>query len=185
MAKHLLSLDMPNTLNTCILRVVDTSTYDPSMTPGSLTLEVLAPGYTNATAYYPTSTEFNLSLTACDLGLQTTNCTTVRNSIPDGVYAIKYSVAPNEYVYVEYNHLRITAALAKIQTILCCLDVPNCEPVQPLKDKLKELNLLTTMLEAAKAKVEYCHNPKQGMDIYNYVMSRLTKLSCNCGCETC
>jgi hypothetical protein len=88
-------------------------------------------------------------------------------------------------VYVEYNHLRITAALAKIQTILCCLDVPNCEPVQPLRDKFRELNILQTMLEAAKAKVEYCHNPKQGMDIYNYVMSRLTKLSCNCGCETC
>ena len=185
MAKHLLSLDMPNTLNTCILRVVDTSTYDPSLTPGSLTLDILAPGYTNPVTYYPSSTEFNLSLTACDLGLQTTNCTFVRNAIPDGVYAIRYSVAPNEYVYVEYNHLRITAALEIIQKILCCLDVPNCEPIQPLKDKLRELNLLQTMLEAAKAKVEYCHTPSEGMAMYTYVTGKLTKLACGCGCGSC
>jgi len=185
MGKHKLSLDIPDTLNTCVLRIQDTSTYDPTMTPGSLTLQVLAPGYTNAGNYYPVSINFSLNLTACDLGLQLTNCSTVRNSIPDGVYAIKYSVAPNTDVYVEYNHLRISAALDKINSILCCLDVPNCEPVKPIKDKLQELNLLTMMLKAAKARVEYCHNPKQGMDMYTYVMNKLTKLSCSCGCETC
>jgi hypothetical protein len=185
MAKHQLSLDIPNTLNTCVLRLVDTSTYSGSLVTQAMTLDILVPGYTTPYTYYPETTAFNLSLTACDLGLQTLSCDMIRNSIPDGVYAIRYSVAPNEYVYVEYNHLRITAALELIQKILCCLDVPNCEPIQPLRDKLRELNILQTMLEAAKAKVEYCHNPSRGMDIYNYVMTRLKKLSCNCGCETC
>jgi hypothetical protein len=73
----------------------------------------------------------------------------------------------------------------KINELLCCLDVPNCEPQVPIKAKLQEVQLLTTMLKAAKAKVEYCHSPSQGMAIYNYVVTRLDKLSCGCGCGTC
>jgi len=69
--------------------------------------------------------------------------------------------------------------------LLCCLDVPNCEPVGPMKEKLREINLLSTMLKAAKAKVEYCHNPEEGMAIYTYVLAKLDKLSCGCGCGTC
>jgi hypothetical protein len=86
---------------------------------------------------------------------------------------------------VEYNHLRISQALVKIQELLCCLDLPLSEPQGPIKDKLREIQMLSVMLKAAKAKVEYCHNPSQGMDMYKYVMKRLTKLSCGCGCETC
>ena len=78
------------------------------------------------------------------------------NTLPDGVYVIKYSVAPNEYVYVEYNHLRITNALIKYNELLCELDVAACNPLQEVQDKLQELRLIRMLLDAAKAKVEFC-----------------------------
>lgn len=185
MAKNQLSLDIPDTMTTCVLRLVDTSTYDPNITPECLTLSILPPGFTEATSLTGYSPNFAVNLTACDLGLQTSNCTTTRSAVPDGVYAIKYSIAPAEYVYVEYNHLRISAAMTKLQALLCCLDVAACEPQGKVKEQLREVQVLTTMLQAAKAKVEYCHNPTQGMAMYTYVLSRLNKLSTNCGCETC
>jgi hypothetical protein len=184
MAQHQLSLEIPDVLTTCVFRVIDTSTYNDYVPVDCPKLEITAPGFTVASVT-ESGTDFTLNLTACDLALQTTNCDSFRNVLQDGVYVVRYSVAPNDTVYVEYNHLRITDALNKINNILCCLDVPNCEPLPPMKEKLREVQLLSTMLQAAKARVEYCHNPSQGMDIYKYVMTRLTKLACGCGCETC
>lgn len=185
MAQHQLALEIPDTLNTCLLRIVDMSTYNQNVPVECPKLQITAPGFTTAAEITDMGTEFAVNLTACDLGLQLTNCASTSNSLPDGVYVVRYSIAPNEIVYVEYNHLRTTQALNKINSLLCCLDVPNCEPQEPLKKKLQEIQLLSTMLKAAKAKVEYCHNPSQGMAIYTYVVGRLTKLSCGCGCETC
>jgi hypothetical protein len=184
MAQHKLSIEIPDVLTNCIFRVIDTSTYNDYVPVDCPKLEITAPGFTTAVALSP-GTDFSVNYTACDLDLQLTNCDTTRNSLPDGVYVVRYSVAPNDTVYVEYNHLRITQALNKINDLLCCLDVQACDPPQPLKNKLKEVQLLWTMLQAAKARVEYCHNPSQGMAMYTYVMTKLSKLACGCGCESC
>ena len=34
------------------------------------------------------------------------------------------------------------------------------------------------LLDAAKAKVEFCHNPSAGMDLYEYAKKRLDKMDC-------
>ena len=185
MAQHALSLEFPDTLNNCLLRIVDMSTYNQNVPVECPKLQITAPGFTTAAEITDMGTEFAVNLTACDLDLQLTNCESYRNDLPDGIYVIRYSVAPNDVVYVEYNHLRVSQALNKINNLLCCLDVPNCEPVGPMKEKLREINLLSTMLKAAKAKVEYCHTPEEGMAIYTYVLAKLDKLSCSCGCGTC
>jgi hypothetical protein len=185
MAKHQLSLDIPDTITSCVMRIIDTSTYDGNITPECLTLTITPPGFTVASTLTGYTPGFIANITACDLGIQTSNCATTRSDLADGVYVVKYSIAPAEYVYVEYNHLRITAALNKIQSLLCCLDVAACEPQGQVREELREVQLLSTMLQAAKAKVEYCHNPNQGMAMYNYVNSRLTKLMGGCSCTDC
>ena len=185
MEKHQLALDIPDTLTGCIFRVIDASIYSSIGPAECLKIEITPPGFT--TAYEVTNLEpgFLENISACDLGLQTTNCGNTYNDFSDGVYIVRYSVSPNDIVYVEYNHLRVTKLLNKINTLLCCLDVQGCEPQTPLKEKLKELQLLQTMLKAAKAMVEYCHKPAKGMEIYTYVDKRVTKLSCGCGCGDC
>jgi hypothetical protein len=185
MERHQLALDIPDTLTGCIFRVVDASIYSDVAPVECLKIDITPPGF--STSYEVTDLEpgFLKNISACELGLQTTNCGNTYNDFPDGVYVVRYSVSPNDTVYVEYNHLRVTAALNKINDLLCCLDVQGCDPQGPLKEKLKEVQLLQTMLKAAKATVEYCHKPSRGMDIYNYVYGRLKKLSCGCGSGDC
>jgi hypothetical protein len=178
MAKHTLSLEIPDTLNDCILRVIDTSLYADKPPVDCPYLDVQGPGFSCAVRLDVEPGFCNLNLTACDLELQTENCGTIFNTLPDGVYVIRYSIAPNEYVFVEYNHLRTTEALNKLNEVLCALDVSNCDPLPEVKEKLKELRLIEMLLKAAKAKVEYCHNPSQGMDLYDYAKKRLDKLAC-------
>jgi hypothetical protein len=123
----------------------------------------------------------HITLTACDLQLQTSGCGTQYTNIPDGVYIIKYSVSPNETVYVEYNHMRISQALNLYNKILCDVDAAACDPPFRIKQRLEELRLINMYLQAAVAKVETCHEPQKGMSLYNYAVKLLKKMDCvNC-----
>ena len=47
-----------------------------------------------------------------------------------------------------------------------------------LTKKLNQLNLINMYLEAAKAKVEFCHEPLEGMQLFNYAVLLLNKMEC-------
>ena len=181
MANHVLSLEVPDVMNPCIIKLFDTSVYAASMPVVCPTLNITVPGF-NYSSQLEVTQDFNLTLTACDLNLQTDGCdTSTFANLPDGIYVIKYSVSPNEYVYVEYNHLRITRALIKYNALLCDLDVADCDPPEKVKSKMDQLRTIKLYLEAAKAKVEYCHEPKKGMQLYDYAVKLLNKMDCiNC-----
>lgn len=177
MANHVLSLEVPTVMNSCILRIVDTSVYSNLVPLTCATLNVTVPGFAYSNQIDVTA-GFTETLTACDLNLQTVDCGTKYVDIPDGVYIIKYSVSPNDIVYVEYNHLRITKALKIYNQLLCDLDIAACDPPATIKKKLNELNMIRMYLEAAKAKVETCLEPDKGMTLYNYALKLLKKLDC-------
>lgn len=178
MANHVLSLEAPDTLNKCQLRLVDTSVYNVLSPVTCPSLEVTVPGFKDVVEIPNVEPGFIYNLTACDLKLQSSGCGTTFLNLPDGIYILKYSVSPNDQVYVEYNHLRITLALDKIQKIYCDLDVANCDPSVKIKEKLLKVREIRDFLYAAKAKVEYCGNPRTGMQIYNYAVKLLDKLTC-------
>ena len=180
MANHVLSLEVPTVMNSCILSVMDTSVYSNIVPITCETLNVTVPGF-GYSNQIDVNSGFNSILTACDLQLQTTQCGEVYSELPDGIYIIKYSVSPNDLVYVEYNHLRITQALVKYNKILCNLDLAACEPSVKIQEKLEKLQMIRLYLDAAKAKVEFCHEPQKGMTLYNYAIKLLNKLDCvNC-----
>ena len=180
MANHVLSLEVPTVMNSCILKIFDTSVYTNLLPVTCPTLNITVPGF-GYSVQLNTTQDFVDTITACDLQLQTTDCGTVYSDLPDGIYIIKYSVSPNEIVYVEYNHLRITQALNKYYNVLCDVDANACDPPFKIKQRLEELRLIYMYLQAAKGKVEFCHEPQKGMSLYNYAMKLLNKMTCtNC-----
>jgi hypothetical protein len=180
MANHKLSLEVPTVMNACILSVIDTSVYSPLVPVTCPTLNVTAPGFSHS-VQIELDPGFSQILTACDLQMQLQQCGQVYADLPDGIYIIKYSVSPNDLVYVEYNHLRITQALIKYNKILCNLDLAACEPSEKVKEKLTKLQNARMYLDSAKAKVEFCHEPQKGMTLYNYAIKLMNKIECkNC-----
>lgn len=178
MANHILSVEVPTVMNPCIIKLFDTSAYTSLLPVTCPTLNITVPGFSYSVQLDVTQ-DFAETITACDLGLQTVDCGTVNVDIPDGVYIIKYSVSPNDLVYVEYNHMRITQALNKYYNVLCDVDANACEPPFKIKQKLEELRLIKMYLEAAKSKVEFCHEPQKGMSLYNYALKLLNKMTCH------
>jgi hypothetical protein len=183
MAKHVLSLEAPDTLNKCILRIADTSIYNTDVAIKCPLLQVTLPGFVLPVNFGEDiiSPGFNVNLTACDLEVQSAGCGTYYNDLPDGIYILKYSVSPSEFVYVEYNHLRITKALLMIQEILCDLDIADCDPPQKVKEMMNKITFIKRILDAAKAKAEFCHEPAKAMQLYNEALSMLKKI----GCKSC
>jgi len=180
MGRHVLSLEAPDTLNECILRIIDTSVYNVDMGVKCPLLQVTAPGF-NQPVNFPESVispGFSLNLTACDLELQADGCGTYYNPLSDGIYVLRYSASPNDIVFVEYNHLRITRALIMIQKINCDLELATCEPTAAVKEKLNKITQIRRFLEAAKDKVEYCHEPQKGMALYNEALAMIKKMDC-------
>ena len=181
--KHVLSLHMPDTMNDWALTIHDTSIYNENMVISCPTLQVQMPGFTTATTITedsvpPLAPGFIRHLTACTLEVQTSDCGSRYDCLPDGIYVIRYSVSPNDIIYVEYNHLRIVQAMKLYYKHLCDLKLETCGPDQPKSARLEELREIKSYLEAAKATVEYCHKPTKGMELYTYALKRLNALSC-------
>jgi len=178
--RHVLSLEAPKTLNCSILRVIDTSVYSPDVPVECPILNVTLPGFNSSVELGEAdiSAGFSLILTACNLEVQTSGCGTSYNSLPDGVYILKYSVSPNDQVYVEYNHLRTTKLRIRYQKILCELDIANCEPTTAVRKQMALLKDIDMYIQAAEAKVETCLDPAKGMQLYTYAKKLLAKFDC-------
>jgi hypothetical protein len=184
MSSHRLSLEILDTSNENTLTIIDSSTYLTGIAPTCPELLITAPGFQYSASVPAANLQpgFNNTLTACSLEIQTKACDSVFEVIPDGIYAIRYSVSPNEYVKVEYNHLRLTQIYNRWQKALCDLDLSDCLPEKNKKDKFAKLQEVDMYLKAAKAKVEVCNSSKKGMDLYNYAIKLLDKIDCKtCG----
>ena len=120
---------------------------------------------------------FNLNLNTCALGIQTTDCGQILSSFPDGIYAIKYRVQPHAKVYVEYNFLRTNLIMSKYYDKLNDLDIHPSEPSSSKRKLLAEMSYIRTMIDAAKAKVEYGSSPDEGWELYQFAEKKLNKIT--------
>ena len=184
--RHVLSLHMPDTMNDWSLTIHDTSIYAEGMAISCPTLQIQMPGFTTATTINEDSVPplvpgFIRHLTACNLEAQTTGCGTTYNCLPDGIYVVKYSVSPNDILFVEYNHLRIVQAMKLYQKHLCDLSLEACAIPVDKKARFNELMEIKFYIDSAKAKVDFCHEPTKGMELYNYALKRLKAMDC----QTC
>jgi hypothetical protein len=182
--KHILSLEAPTMSNCDIFTLTDTSTYCKNLKVDCPQIEITAPGYTapkliKVDITKSSSGEWNnfgtINLNACSLGLTTLDCTNTRTIIKDGV-------SPHDKVYVEYNHLRISEILAEYYKKLCSLQVKPCEPSSDQQKLLAEMKYIRTLIDAAKAKVEYCNSPNEGMELYTFAYNKLKKITCEICC---
>ena len=182
-SKHILSLEIPTVSNCDLLCIKDTSQYSSELAVDCEELLITLPGF-SVPVLIKVDKGFDMCLTACILALQTLNCGTSQDKIPDGIYIVIYSVSPNSKVYVEYNHLRVTRLLTTYYEVLCDLEVQACQPDSDKQELLSEMSFIKTLIDAAVANVEYCQSAAQGMQLYNYAKSRLNKIACpsgNCG----
>lgn len=177
--KHQLSLEVPDTYNCKILRVIDTSKYVEELPVTCEYLQITGPGYLSP-VQIEVEPKFSLILTACSLGIQTEECGDIQYAIPDGLYNIILSVSPNDLVRVEYNYLRVTEVMNSYFNELARIEVKGCPTEDCMSKRLKDLREIKSYIDVAKAKVEYYNQTDEGLDMLKYANKKLSLYINNC-----
>lgn len=181
---HTLKLTIPETACTTVLRVMDMSVYVDGVAYASPKLEITLPGFTLPVEITTGLAQvFSKNFTAIDMGLQTDADEALR-SLPDGLYKVKYSIAPNTTNFVEYYHLRTTSIMNDYYKEICKVQLDACEPTEAQHQKLHDLRYIKMFIDAAKAKAEYCHAPQQAIEMLVYAEKLLSKYKTG-SCLTC
>lgn len=181
-----LGLQVYEDSNCRVLRIIDISLYNqPVKKIVCPRLLITVPGFGYPILYNVTP-NFNRSFNAIDLTLQNTFNYADTAVLPDGIYILNYSISPNEDVFVEYNHLRQCQAYCMYFDKVCALDLTPCNVCGKRKDKIRKLQEIKFLLEAAKAYVEEANAPEKGMELHNYALDLLKALDIGCdSCSTC
>ena len=183
MEKHQLFLDFPENTNEGILRVEDSSIYSSSIPFNCPTLEISFPGSITPTVFTGLPKYFRLFLNACNLGILASGCGDKCPIIPDGIYHFRYSVSPNDKVFVEYNMLRIVIILNRWYKTLCWINDTPCDPTNDKLVLIRELQLIGNQIYTAKHLVEDKHQYEDGVQMYRLAEKKLNDISQ--GCHTC
>lgn len=162
---------------------MDSSNYNEDVAVTCARLEITPPGFD-----YPVAFEvepyFNIAFNSSSLGLARVSKYIDLAELPDGVYKLRYSIAPNDKVWVEYEILRNQQQFRRYFELYCRLKLNNLDPNRDQNKSLKQLLDLKQELDAAKIEVEVCGNPDKGMEIYRYVAKQLDKLGAG-HCTSC
>lgn len=178
MSKHILRIEAPDTYVEAVFLLRDMSTYSNLLPVSCLQLQILPPGYNVPAVLTDLLPGFNLVLNACTIGVMGPSaCNEDMPGLPDGIYNIQLSCAPNTGVFVEYNHLRITDAINKLNNILCGLQPPTELPDQQMQYEITNIGLIREYLIAAKTMVENLNEPQDGINMYRWCIDLMNKMS--------
>ena len=141
-----------NTYNTKTLGIADISVYDtdpPSVS--APTMEITVPGYPSPVAIPFNVNSFNV-YNSIILGLSPFP---VQDPLPDGVYKMKYSVAPAATNFVEKNIMRTEVIQEKFDNAFMKLDMMECDSAIRTQAKVT-LNSIWYLIQGSIAAANNC-----------------------------
>ncbi len=188
MGKHILKLSFPDCTDESVFLIDDISQYDglAAGISGSTStglpvvcanLQITPPGF-----FHPTSLsvvpQSRMILNACQLGIAaSTQCVSNCPNMDDGLYNVRYSVSPNDQVYVEYKVMRIVSATNRYYGLLCRVGLTPCLPDADVQEQLRNLDIIWNYLLAAKLAVEMKHQFADGISLYRFAVGLMDKMT--------
>jgi len=167
------------TYNTLTLGVADASIY-PTNPPvvSSPTIEITVPGFDVVSLPFNVN-DFNI-FNSLSLGLTTFGQPLL--PLPDGVYKLKYSVAPSYENFVEKTIIRVEVLQEKFDEAFMKLDMMECDRAIKTQQKV-DLNTVYFFIQGAIAAANNCA-VAEANKLYNQANMMLNNfIKNNCGCS--
>lgn len=174
-----LILDFQETGDLRTLRINDSSFYNPKIKVENAILEVTPPGYLEPVKFN-VKDHFSIVLNSSNLKLAKVNVYRDLKDLSDGIYEIKYSINPNNKLWVEYDHFRTSALYRSYYEKLAKLKLDPYPLSLENQKHLKKLREAEVFLKAAKVEVEYSNNRSRGLDLYNYAKELINDTCKHC-----
>ena len=166
------------TYNTLTMGIIDASTYpDNPPVVTSPTLEITPPGFDVAVIPFEVD-DYNV-ITSSNLGITSVG---VNQPLPDGVYHIKYSIAPANVNFVEKSIMRTDRIQEKFDEAFMKLDMMECDGA--IKRQSKEnLSSIYFFIQGAIVAANNCALVEANK-LYAQADRMLTNfMNNNCGCS--
>lgn len=161
-----------------VLKLIDASTYNTNLPVNNAVLEVTPPGFSCPVAF-TVSQNFSITLNSSTLQIAPAITQEDLVDLPDGIYYYKYSIQPNDQLFVEYSYLRNCQLLQKYQYEVCKL-FSEREKItrKEFDEKKRKLTWIKELIDASKIKVEECGEQQEGIEMYNEAQRQLDKRWC-------
>ncbi len=179
-----LILDITPTSSCKSFLIKDISIYNEVLPVTCGTLSVLAPGYCTP-HYYDVKQGFTKQVNMSNLGLQIVANNDCLSELPDGVFNIRYSINPNDTLFVEYNYFNNCKITKTYMEAICSFLNNKCDLNK--KEQKEQLDLLfeiSQLIELSKAAAESCDDVDTAMELYKEAKDNLNKINSG-GCKTC
>lgn len=166
------------TYNTLTLGVADASVYptNPPVVSGA-TIEITVPGFGTFVKPFAVN-DFNIYTTS-NLGITEPGIDT---PLPDGVYRLKYSVAPAYKNFVQKSIMRVEQLQEKFDGAFMKLDMMECDRAIKTQAKV-DLTSIYFFIQGSIAAANNCAE-QEAMKLYNQANRMLDNfLRNNCGCS--
>ena len=166
------------TYNTLTLGVADASVYptNPPVVSGA-TIEINVPGFGIVSRPFSVN-DFNI-FTSSNLGITAPG---VDHPLPDGIYYMKYSVAPAYVNFVEKSIMRVERLQEKFDGAFMKLDMMECDRAIKTQASVT-LNTIYFFIQGSIAAANNCAID-EAMKLYNQADMMLNNfIKNNCGCS--
>ena len=120
-----LDIKVEELLNSKILIVKDASWYNPEIAVTNARIDLQYPGSTDYFSI-PVGKNFNYVINSNTLNITNVTHSDNLSELPDGIWTIKYSICPNDELFVEYTFLRNTKQLIKWHNLYCSIQIDRC-----------------------------------------------------------
>jgi len=167
------------TYNTLTLGIADASTY-PTNPPvvSSPTIEITVPNFGKVTLPFNVN-DFNI-FNSASLGITAIGEPLL--PLPDGVYNLRYSVAPAYQNFVDKTIIRVEVLQEKFDEAFMKLDMMECDRAIKTQQKV-DLNTVYFFIQGAIAAANNCA-VAEANKLYNQANNMLNNfIKNNCGCS--
>lgn len=171
---HNLAIDISDSTRLTSFRVFDASSYDSNLPISEGVLEVYAPSVTEP-FLWKVERDFQFTLNSNLLHLTSGDLA----PLPDGTYYIKYSVKPNNKVYIQYAYFRNTKQIQDFNNLYISIYSRKRYILnRDFNKKMEEMIKIKHLIDAAKFMVEENHMLAEANAMYTEANLRIEKLGC-------
>ena len=165
------------TYNTFTLGIADASTYPPAPPVSAPTIELEVPGFGLVSLPFSIN-DFNI-YTSTSLGITPVGDPQV--PLPDGVYYIKYSVAPAYQNFVQKTIMRVDQLQEKFDSAFMKLDMMECDAAIR-KQQMVDLNSIYYFIQGSIAAANNCaiDTANKLYNQANRMLNQFIANKCNC-----
>ena len=165
------------TYNVQTLGIADASTYPATPPVSSPTIEIDVPGFGLVSLPFNIN-DFNIYTTA-SLGITSVGDPLL--PLPDGVYYIKYSVAPAYQNFVQKTIMRVDQLQEKFDSAFMKLDMMECDAAIR-KQQMVDLNSIYYFIQGSIAAANNCaiDTANKLYNQANMMLNQFIANRCNC-----